>query len=145
MKLRILGLCFSVVLIAGSCEKKPGCTDPTAVNYDKAANEDDGTCEFTYTEDISFWFNESRSTTYLAAGVTSLTVYLDDVSVGTIDPSKWVIGPECFGENRLTITYDMGLESSKNVECIIRDQSGVSRFNKNLFVDANECQSVQLL
>ena len=40
----------SILLIAAfvlnSCEKKEGCTDPSATNYDSGAEKDDGSCEY---------------------------------------------------------------------------------------------------
>ncbi len=41
----ILGLAASVAVLP-ACNKKEGCTDPTATNYDADAKEDDGSCSY---------------------------------------------------------------------------------------------------
>lgn len=41
----ILGLAASVAVLP-ACNKKEGCTDPTASNYDADADEDNGTCSY---------------------------------------------------------------------------------------------------
>ena len=40
-----LPLMIAVGLVSVSC-KKEGCTDPTAINYNEEANDNDGSCEF---------------------------------------------------------------------------------------------------
>lgn len=44
----ILGAAICLAVVGGmtSCTKKEGCTDPTALNYDADAQEDNGTCEY---------------------------------------------------------------------------------------------------
>lgn len=41
----IVGLAASIAVLP-SCNKKEGCTDPTAANYDADAKEDDGSCSY---------------------------------------------------------------------------------------------------
>lgn len=43
--MRTLLCCFISVLFFCSCQKKEGCTDITAVNYDASAQIDNGTCK----------------------------------------------------------------------------------------------------
>ena len=131
----------------GSCKKKLqkiGCTDETATNFDAEAKDDDGSCTYNYNGKISFWFNEYRSNTLVDNGVTNLTVYIDDASVGTMNPSNWTAGPECDGANRLTVTLQLGNYSNKNINFIVRDQSGSSQFSGSIEAEANNCVSRQL-
>jgi hypothetical protein len=134
---------FSILLVLTtiSCKKK-GCTDEDATNYDVDAKKYDGSC--TYTGDISFWFNEDRSMDLLGSSVTIMTVYIDDVSHGTIDPAVWAVGPECAGANTFTTTIDMGNSSTKGIDYSINDQTGGTRFSGFLYVTANDCESKQL-
>lgn len=39
-------LVVSGLIVLTSCEKKPGCNDPLADNYDESANLDNGTCTY---------------------------------------------------------------------------------------------------
>lgn len=39
-------MCFAIIGGMTSCGKKQGCTDPTAINFDADADEDDGTCVY---------------------------------------------------------------------------------------------------
>ena len=39
--------CIIIIsLLLTSCKKYEGCTDPAALNYDAAANRDDGSCKY---------------------------------------------------------------------------------------------------
>ena len=144
MKYSTLLISLLFVISVVSCKKIQGCKDPEAINYDEKANIDDGSCIYNYAGDISFWFNEYRSNELVGAGVTLLTVYFDDVAAGTIDPVVWSIGPECNGETTFTTTLDLGEHQSENMNYVIRDQSGNTRFSGNINVFADECRSRQL-
>ena len=48
---KLMGLVALLAVATTSCKKK-GCVDPLAINYDKDAKKDDGSCE--YTEDDSY-------------------------------------------------------------------------------------------
>ena len=85
------------------------------MKIEEKAKNDDGSCVYDNSGDVSFWFNESRSSTLISSSVTSLTVYFDDVSVGTINPEEWAVGPECNGENRFTVTVEIGNDLSKSI------------------------------
>lgn len=39
-------IAFSCLFVFNSCNKKPGCNDPLADNYDETANLDNGTCTY---------------------------------------------------------------------------------------------------
>jgi hypothetical protein len=144
MKHSIFLIGIFLLLATGSCKKIKGCKDPEASNFDEKAKIDDGSCTYNYTGEISFWFNESRSITWVSSGVTTLTVYFDDVAHGTIDPEKWTIGPECNGEDTYTTTIEIGAVTSENVSYVIRDQTGASKVNGTINVTKDECKSKQL-
>lgn len=123
--------------------KKEGCTDPQAFNYDADADENDGTC--TYQSQTSFWINQNisnwLSVTY---GVTTLSVYMNDVLVGTMDPADWKVGPDCGGDN-FTVTNDHGSVTSKSWAYEVRDQNGNLQFYGTVSNTANDCKSVELV
>ncbi len=133
-------LSFSILLTA--C-KKEGCTDSLAVNYDAEANENDGTCSFQ--SQTSFWINQNisnwLSVTY---GITSLNVYMNDVLVGTMDPTEWKVGPDCGGDN-FTVTNDLGSVKAKSSNYEVRDQNGNLQFSGTVSNTANDCTSIELV
>ena len=68
MKNSFIKLCFlsTVILLiiasATSCQKEEdpkilGCTDPTSINYNPSATDDNGTCK--YEGNVTFWYNSN--------------------------------------------------------------------------------------
>lgn len=93
----------------------------------------------------SFWFKKGISDSMISLnGATELTVYIDEVSAGTIAASDWKIGPDCNGAN-FTIINNLGKETSKQFNYIIRDQFGDDRFSGNYTANKDECLSIELL
>lgn len=45
MPVMLVGI-FGIAMVATSCKKKEGCTDPTACNYNAEAEKDDNSCEY---------------------------------------------------------------------------------------------------
>jgi len=84
--------CIALILLSlfvVSC-KKEGCTNESATNFDSEAKKDDGSCK--YEANTSFWFNEGVSGFLVGPyEVTELTVYMDDIAVGTMDPAEWKV------------------------------------------------------
>lgn len=133
---------LSIILISTVSCKKEGCTASNAANYDSEAQKDDGSC--LYEAKTSFWFGEGVSAFLVGPyDVTELTVYMDDVSVGTMDPADWKIGPDCNGEN-FTVVTDLGSFSGKNFSYSVRDNFGTEQFKGNVSLVGNDCKSVEL-
>ena len=137
----IVAIAALTILITG-CEKE-GCMNQSAVNFNADADVDDGSC--TYESRTSFWFNEYISN-WLSVnyGVTLLSVYLDDVLVGTMNPTDWKVGPDCGGGN-FTVTSIHGGAITKSFTYQVRDQSGNLQFDGTINNTANECKSVELV
>lgn len=129
-----------VALVLLSC-KQEGCTNEAASNYNSEASENDGSC--VYESKTSFWFNQTTASFLLSYGVTELTLYIDDVSSGTMDPADWKAGPDCDGEN-FTIVNDLGGLASGEFSYSVRDQAGTQQFYGTYTSTANACQNIQL-
>ena len=138
-KLIVAALFLMPVLM--SC-KKEGCVFSNAENYDPEAKKDDHSC--TYKANLSFWYNQNTSNVMITYwGVTELNVYLDDIKVGTMDPLDWSTGPDCGGSN-FTVALDLGTESSRNYNYVIRDQNGTVRYDNMHGVIAKDCSNIEL-
>lgn len=139
-RLFILTILFFPLLNA--C-KKDGCGDSLASNYIEGAKKNDPSC--TYHGSVSFWFNQSMSNSMITlGGVTGLTIFIDEISSGTMDPADWKIGPDCGGAN-FTISVDLGGTESKLFDYAVRDQNGALKFSGQSAVGPNECQNIQLM
>lgn len=133
---------LSIILISTVSCKKKGCTAENAANYNAEAKKDDGSC--VYEANASFWFDPGVSGFLVGAyDVTELTVYIDDVSVGKMDPADSKIGPDCNGEN-FTIVVDLGTVPKKNFGYSVRDNFGTEQFVGSVLLEGNECKSVEL-
>lgn len=133
-------LTLFLVFGISSC-KKEGCTDVDALNYDSKADKNDNSCK--YDGRVSFWFNQDVSGFLVSYNVTTLTIYIDEVAVGSIDVNDWKSGPSC-GGNNLTVHRDLGLSKTKSYSYIARDQNGTTHFNGTFVLAANSCLDIQL-
>ena len=138
----IITIVGAMTFFASSC-KEQGCTDPTATNYNADADEDDCSCE--YSGRLVFWFNDDVSNNLIAAGVTTLTCYVDDVEVGTMDPAdSYINSPACGQNGALTVTQDLGLDKEKTLVYEIKNQDGVVYWTGNINFKSNTCVTLQL-
>jgi hypothetical protein len=139
---KILALTIGFLLLSGiySC-KREGCTDSSSKNHSSKAKKDDGTCEFE--SRTSFWFNQNVSNFLTNYGVTTLHVYIDDISVGEIDVADWETGPDC-GGNNLTVTNKYTGENAKTYKYEGRAQNGTLHFQGTFTASPNECLAVEL-
>lgn len=70
MQLKQILMCAVIATALTTSCKKEGCTDPAADNYNSAANDNDGSCE--YTGQVSFWMNTGDNyVDVTVAGITS--------------------------------------------------------------------------
>lgn len=101
--LKITGILLLMSLVLFSCKKEEevvtGCTDSFAVNFDPAANQDDGSCLVQYSAFITFWQDFANSQTIDAATfATTIKFYIDGVSVGSMSVDEYQsTEPPCGG------------------------------------------------
>ena len=102
-------------------------------------------CKKENTSHTSFWFKKSTSD-YMVniVGATELTVYINDVSAGVIAASDWKSGPDCNGVN-FTIINNLGKETNKTFNYVVRDQLGDDRFSGSYTAHKDACLSIELL
>ena len=99
--LTIVALLFATAIFSG-CNKKSGCMDATATNYDPDAEVDDGSCSFEATIQFSY---------ALDAGCGDMLFYVDSTFKSRIDAttniSDLVPGTETIAVSAGTFTYNV--------------------------------------
>lgn len=70
MKKNLFALLLIIGVVLTSCSKEPvkvfGCTDPTSVNYNPSATDDNGTCQ--YEGNVTFWYDTNGTTATVNVG-----------------------------------------------------------------------------
>ena len=144
-------LLFSLSLITLiSCETTPteGCTDPLAINYNRHANIDNNTCEFT--ADILFYLSQDAAGTLYNSGVNKLTFYINEYNIGSQysdDDGIFTAGyledpPQCLDVNFTKGSFYWDNSTSTDVDLEARDESDNIWFSEPTQLFANECLTV---
>jgi hypothetical protein len=99
-----------LVLLVGvtlpSCKKKEGCTDPTSLNYDPDAEENDGSCLYSDAADNSTQYDETVN-----GNETIVTVTDQGEGSGTMtwtNDKTWVLNGLVFVNSGQTLTIEAG-------------------------------------
>lgn len=110
-------------LVFASCKKK-GCTDAMANNYDSEASKDDESC--TYSARGTFWYEQSLYLTMNQAGVTTVELFVGDVSAGTAPVGDYAgpATPDCGAAKTISVVKNIGTSKTKDLTWELRDQSG---------------------
>lgn len=123
---------FSLLMLSiSACQKENttpviyGCTDPTASNYNSAANTNNGSC--TYTGRVMFWYNSSG---------TNATVNIDGYT-GAVTAYYSTYNPTCGDAGCATFTLPTG-------SYYYSASSSFSSWNGTVTVTKNGCSRVLL-
>ena len=108
-----------------SCKKDKvyGCTDPTSINYNSSATDDNGTCK--YTGKVTFWYNSSGTT-------ATVTINGQTGYITTFYPTY---NPNCSSSGCATFTMETGTYS-------YHATSTFSTWNGDVTVSKNGCTLV---
>jgi len=131
-----------VALTLFSCSK-PGCTDPSAINYSESAKKDDGSC--LYKEKLIFWQDLATSQLVQNAGITGLYIYVDGQLVGsTLATNYWTGQPSCEQSGNVNKEIDMGSLNSKVIDYEIKDNNGNILVSDYYIMTAGDCNFIQM-
>ena len=115
-------LLSAVTLTLFSCAK-PGCTDPSATNYNSYAKKNDGSCE--YSTKLIFWQDLSAAQSWEPIGVTSLKYYVNGNYVGSsIATEYYPSQPSCSANGQASYTINLGKNTTGNVNVTTTDETG---------------------
>lgn len=136
---------FSIFLTSSiyiSCSKDEGCTKPGAINYDKDADKDNGSCKSE--GKVMFWINSSTNSTLLVKGIDSLYFYIGSKFIGAQSIHSYHLSePEC----------DMGFvyegatpyDGASWVDFKVTDKAKNLLWNDKIVLPANQCNKLELV
>jgi hypothetical protein len=142
MKKLLVLMTVSIVVLGTSCKKK-GCTDSSAVNYSTEAKKDDASC--TYESTFSVWWGEAGSTFLVNDNATTLYLHVDGALKGSAATNVFMTGGnfDC-GAGLIESTFDLGLNTSKIISYVIKDQTDFTYSSGSYTLDAN-CNKLELV
>ncbi len=142
-----------LALTLGSCNNQiDGCTDPLATNYDPAATNDDGSCQYsstTTTNDeaaIVFWIGQASSNAYINNdGITAFNFIIDGVSAGThslsiVDASA----PACDAANHVTVKKTVPQGTLQYKPYVMTSQTGDTIITGQFPFLGGSCSPIEL-
>ena len=136
-------LFFSLCCIVLAGCSVDGCTDANATNYDPAADNFDGSCE--YEGEVVFWYGEATSQALLAIYSNSLSFYVDGQIQGSTAASQyWTAAPDCGQNGSVTITKDLGNSTALASTYEVIDDYGDLWWSGVINFEANTCTSIEL-
>lgn len=143
MNLRsILVLSFGSALLAGC--SVDGCTDANATNFDPAADNFDGSCQ--YEGEVVFWYGEATSNALISIYSNSLSFYVDGQIEGSTATSQyWTGAPECGQNGSITITKALGASTALASTYEVIDDYGDLWWSGIINFEANTCSSIELV
>lgn len=99
-----------ILLSISSCtpEKKQGCTNNTAINFNSDADEDNGSCLYNAQETI--WWNQDFSDAAEANGVSYFLIYVDGVKLDNepeYNENIFSSVPSCSDANAIVVSRQL--------------------------------------
>jgi len=123
--------------------KTEGCTDLDAVNWNPDADTSDGSCVFE--GQAVLWYGEEVSIFKGSIGTVAYTFYSDGQLVGSQAVSTyWNGAPNCGQDASITITKDLGSNTSMNTTYQVIDDLGFTIWSGYINFQANTCIALEL-
>ncbi|MCG3167828.1 MAG: hypothetical protein POELPBGB_03623 [Bacteroidia bacterium] len=99
-----------ILLSISSCttEKKQGCTNNTAINFNSDADEDNGNCMYNAQETI--WWNQDFSDAAETNGVSYFLIYVDGVKLDNepeYDENIFSSAPSCSETSAIVVSRQL--------------------------------------
>ena len=139
---------IGIVILGTKCKEDSedpdimGCTDSLSLNYNPAANIDDGSCLFEGS--ITFWYNEATRQELIADGVQSLNFYINGINRASNTRFLYQAGTEDCSDDDNTSFVIPGSENSFAITYSVRDQTGNVIVDGSARIHANKCTLVKL-
>ena len=117
MNLRMLSLALLLVVGTASC-KKPvhGCTDMNALNYNSAAQDNDGSCQYSQ---LTFYAMYGY---YNGIPISSIDVSVNGTMIGTINTVYPTAPGNCYAQG--TVAYAFSTDAAYNWNTVVHLLNG---------------------